>query len=162
MASPVLTAPVRDPAAVGRLDSLAKLLDTAVKIPGTNVRFGLDALIGLVPGAGDLVSGLLSVYLITQAGRMGVSRTVMSRMLANVVLDVAAGSVPVAGDVFDVAWRANTRNVALLRQHLHDPAGARRESRLVVWGMAALALLAVVGGVVLSVLAFRALLDLLR
>lgn len=159
---PVLSAPVRDGGELARLDALATLLDRAVRIPGTNIRFGLDALLGLVPGVGDLATGALSVYVITRAGRLGVSRAVMSRMLGNVLLDVAAGSVPVAGDAFDVAWRANSRNVELLRRHLTDPAGARRESRLVVWGMAALAVLAVAGGVALSVLAFRALLGLLR
>lgn len=160
--APVLSAPVRDPADLARLDTLATLLDKAVRIPGTNIRFGLDALIGLIPGAGDLVSGLLSTWIIAEGGRLGASRTVMSRMLGNVLLDLAAGSVPVAGDAFDVAWRANSRNVELLRRHLHDPRGARKESRLVVWGMVAVTLLAVLGGIALSVLVFRWLIDLIR
>ena len=159
---PVLTGPVRDGAELARLESLATLLDRAVKIPGTNIRFGLDALLGLVPGVGDLATGALSVYVITRAGRLGVPRAVMSRMLGNVLMDVVAGSVPVAGDVFDVAWRSNSRNVDLLRRHLQDPIRAHRDSRFVVWAMVALAVLAVAGGVALSVLAFRALAALLR
>ena len=95
-------------------------------VPGTNIRFGLDALIGLVPGIGDAVTTLLSLYIVREARALGAPRLLIARMLANVALDGVVGAVPVAGDLFDVAFRANRRNVALLRQHL-DRAERRRE-----------------------------------
>jgi len=100
---------------IARLDALASLLDTAILIPGTNVRFGLDAMIGLVPGVGDVVTTLLSLYIVKEARALGAPRRVILRMLANVALDGVLGAVPLAGDVFDVMWRANRRNMTLLR-----------------------------------------------
>lgn len=101
-----------------QLDRLARLLDERFVIPGTNVRAGLDALIGLIPGIGDLVTGGLSIYILLQARRFKLPWHVQTRMLANIGLDVLVGSVPILGDVFDVAFRSNRRNVSLLRQHL--------------------------------------------
>jgi hypothetical protein len=103
---------------VAQLDALARLMDGAFVIPGTNVRVGLDALIGLVPVAGDLVAGLISTYLILQARRLGASRWVIARMAANTAIDTAFGVVPVLGDAFDVLFRANMKNMALLRRHM--------------------------------------------
>jgi len=103
---------------VAQLNALARLMDGAFVIPGTNVRVGLDALIGLVPVAGDLVAGLISTYLILQARRLGASRWVIARMAANTAIDTAFGVVPVLGDAFDVLFRANMKNMALLRRHL--------------------------------------------
>jgi hypothetical protein len=103
---------------IARLDALASLLDTAILIPGTNVRFGLDALIGLVPGIGDAVTTLLSLYIVKEARALGAPRHLILRMLGNVALDGLAGAVPLAGDIFDVMWRANRRNMALLRTWL--------------------------------------------
>lgn len=103
---------------IARLDALATLLDTAILIPGTNVRFGLDALIGLVPGIGDTITTLLSLYIVREARALGAPRHVIMRMLGNVALDSVVGVVPLAGDVFDVMWRANRRNMALLREWL--------------------------------------------
>ena len=100
---------------IARIDALASLLDTAVLIPGTNIRFGLDALIGLVPGIGDVVTTFLSLYIVKEARALGAPRHVILRMLGNVALDSVVGAVPVAGDVFDVMWRGNRRNMALLR-----------------------------------------------
>jgi hypothetical protein len=100
---------------VARLEALAALLDTAILVPGTNVRFGLDALIGLVPGIGDVVTTLLSLYLVNEAKALGAPRHLILRMLGNVALDGVVGAVPLAGDVFDVMWRANRRNMKLLR-----------------------------------------------
>ena len=111
---------------IARIEWLSTLLDTAIVVPGTNIRFGLDALIGLVPGIGDAVSTLLSLYIVREARALGAPRILIARMLANVALDGVVGAVPVAGDLFDVAFRANRRNVALLRQHL-DRAERRRE-----------------------------------
>ena len=100
---------------IARLEALANLLDTAILIPGTNVRFGIDALIGLVPGIGDVVTTLMSLYLVKEARALGAPRHLILRMLGNVALDGLVGVVPLAGDVFDVMWRANRRNMKLLR-----------------------------------------------
>jgi uncharacterized protein DUF4112 len=101
---------------VARIDALATLLDTAFILPGTNVRFGLDALIGLVPGIGDAITTVMSLYIVHEARQLGAPAHVIARMIANVALDGLVGSVPVVGDAFDVAFRANRRNMALLRE----------------------------------------------
>jgi hypothetical protein len=104
-------------AALDRLDMLATAFDTAFILPGTNVRFGVESLLRLVPGVGDAIASLLSCYLLYEASRLGVPRLLLMRMAANVALEGLVGAVPVAGDAFDVFFRANRRNVALLRQH---------------------------------------------
>ncbi len=103
---------------IARLDALANLLDTAVLIPGTNVRFGLDAVIGLFPGIGDTVTAALSLFIVHEAYQLGAPGHVIARMLGNVALDGVAGSVPLVGDAFDVLWRSNRRNMRLLRDWL--------------------------------------------
>jgi hypothetical protein len=103
---------------VARIDALAQLLDTAFLIPGTNIRFGVDAVIGLVPGIGDVVTAIMSLYIVNEARALGVPRLLIGRMLANVALDGLAGAVPFVGDAFDVMFRANRRNIALLLEHL--------------------------------------------
>jgi len=104
-------------AALDRLDALATALDTAFVVPGTTIRFGVESLLRLVPGIGDALASMLSCYLLYEAYRLGVPRLLFLRMLGNVVLEGAVGAVPVAGDAFDVLFRANRRNVALLRAH---------------------------------------------
>ena len=104
-------------AAVDRLDMLATLFDTAVVIPGTGIRFGIEAVLRLIPGIGDFAASALSFYLLYEVTRLGVPRLLIARMFANVVLEWGIGTVPVAGDMFDVFFRANRRNVALLRAH---------------------------------------------
>jgi hypothetical protein len=113
---------------IARIEWLSTLLDTAIVVPGTNIRFGLDALIGLVPGIGDIVSTALSLYIVREARALGAPRLLVARMLANVALDGVVGAVPVAGDLFDVAFRANRRNVGLLLTHL-DRQERKQESR---------------------------------
>ncbi len=108
---------------LARIDALARLLDTAFIIPGTGVRFGLDALIGLVPGIGDAITTAVALYIVNEARALGASRLLIARMLVNVALDGVVGAVPLVGDMFDVAFRANRRNIALLREHLD---GGRR------------------------------------
>jgi len=103
---------------IARLDALANLLDTAFIIPGTNVRFGFDAMIGLVPGIGDAITTVISLYIVHEARELGAPRHLVARMLANVAIDGVVGAVPLIGDAFDVAWRANRRNMALLQKHL--------------------------------------------
>lgn len=119
--------------ALQRLEALAKLMDTAFAIPGTNVRFGLDGVIGLVPGVGDVIAGLVSSYLIWEARRLGVSKWILGRMMANTLLDTTIGAIPLAGDVFDVMFRANVKNMALLRRHL-ERKGASRGAAHVIEG----------------------------
>jgi hypothetical protein len=103
---------------LARIDALSRLLDTAVIIPGTGIRFGLDALIGLVPGIGDAITTAMSLYIVNEARALGAPPLLIARMLVNVALDGVVGAVPLVGDVFDVAFRANRRNLALLRDHL--------------------------------------------
>lgn len=108
-----------------RLEKLAWLLDGALVVPGTEIRVGLDALIGLVPGVGDVVAAALSSYLIFEARRLGAPKHVILRMVWNLGLDTVLGAVPVVGDVFDVAWRANLKNLRLLEDYLDRTDGRR-------------------------------------
>lgn len=107
---------------IARIDRLATLLDTRFAIPFTKIRFGADSLIGLAPGVGDAITTALALYIVYEAHRLGAPKTVLARMLGNVAIDSMVGIVPVAGDVFDVMFRANRRNVRILREHL-DRAG---------------------------------------
>jgi hypothetical protein len=100
------------------LAKLADFLDTRYRIPGTRLRFGIDAILGLVPGVGDSLAALPALYLIWRARQLGVPKGLMLRMIANVGLDTGFGSVPVAGNVFDLFFKASRRNVALLRRHI--------------------------------------------
>jgi hypothetical protein len=102
-----------DEAAVRRMRAVGHLLDDAVRVPGTNVRVGLDPLLGILPVAGDTVAAALSLYIVVESARLGVSTATMLRMLGNVAVDLVVGSVPILGDLFDAAWRANRRNVEL-------------------------------------------------
>ena len=101
---------------VKRLESIAAVMDTAFVVPGTGIRFGFDGLVGLVPGIGDVVTTALSLYLVHEAWQLGAPKHLIGRMLANVALDGAIGAVPLAGDLFDVLWRANKRNMRMLRE----------------------------------------------
>ena len=105
-------------ARIARIDALATLLDTAFVIPGTGIRFGLDGLIGLFPVVGDAITTALSLFIVHEAYQLGAPGHVIARMLGNVALDGVFGAVPVVGDAFDVLWRANRRNVLLLREWL--------------------------------------------
>ncbi len=99
-----------------RLEALANLLDSRFVIPGTDVRFGLDSVLGLVPVLGDAIAAIISLYIVTRLADLGVSRWVRARMLMNVLLDFGVGSVPVVGDILDVAYKVNMRNIALARR----------------------------------------------
>ena len=105
-------------AEIARLDRLADLLDSRFRIPGTGIRFGLDGLLGLVPGIGDTLTLLPSAWLVWRAWRMGLPRRDIARMAANTGVDYAVGLVPILGDIFDVAFKGNRRNIALLRAAL--------------------------------------------
>ena len=110
-------------AALERLEWLANFMDTALVIPGTGIRFGADAIIGLWPGVGDAIGTGISALIVAEAYRLGAPGHLVARMVANIAIDGFVGSIPVLGDAFDVLWRANRMNVALLREHLED-AGA--------------------------------------
>jgi hypothetical protein len=110
-------------ARIARIDTLATLLDTALVIPGTSVRFGLDALIGLFPAVGDIITTALSLFIVHEAYQLGAPSRVIARMLGNVALDGVFGAVPLVGDAFDVLWRANRRNMRLLREWLEREEG---------------------------------------
>ena len=104
--------------AISELDLLAALLDSRWRIPGTSVRYGLDALAGLVPVVGDVATGLVSAYIVLRARNSGAGNGLVARMLGNVLLDTVVGSVPILGSIFDVYFKANNRNIRLLRRHL--------------------------------------------
>ena len=140
-----------------RVRSLARLLDTAVRIPGTGIRFGLDSLIGLVPGLGDLTGAALSGYIVLAAARLGVPPAVLTRMLLNLGLDTLVGTVPLLGDLFDLGFRANIRNADLLERHLAEPVAVRTSSRLAIALAVGGVILLAAGGIALTVLAVRGL-----
>jgi hypothetical protein len=100
-----------------RLDRLSRLLDTAFVIPGTNIRMGIDPLLGLIPGIGDLAGLFLSSYIILQAAKLGAPRRSLMMMVFNILLETVIGAIPVVGDMFDIYFKANRRNVALLRRY---------------------------------------------
>ncbi|MEO1401244.1 MAG: DUF4112 domain-containing protein [Cyanobacteria bacterium J06635_1] len=113
-----------------RLRQISRLLDNAVPIPGVGYRVGLDPLIGLLPGGGDLLTGLISVYIVIEAARFGVPAATLGRMGFNILMDVLSGTVPVVGDFFDIAWKANAQNLALLERHVEDPVPSGAADRL--------------------------------
>ena len=103
-----------------RLERLANRMDTLFRLPGTNIRVGLDSIIGLVPGLGDTAAMLPSGYIIWRAKGLGAPPPLLARMIANTGVDFVLGSIPLIGDLFDVGFKANRRNTALLRQHLEE------------------------------------------
>ena len=100
-----------------RLEVLAKMLDSAIRIPGTGIVLGVDAVLGIVPVVGDAISAAIGSYIIWEARRLGAPRWLVARMAMNTTLDTLVGSIPVVGDVFDVAFKSNLKNVALLKRH---------------------------------------------
>jgi hypothetical protein len=112
-----------------RIAAVANLLDSAFVIPGTNVRVGLDPLIGLLPIAGDAVTTVLSCYIVYEGHRAGLPKSALLRMAANIAIDAAISNVPVLGDIGDIFWRANQRNLAIFDDYL-----ARRRSGAIVEG----------------------------
>ena len=136
------------------IEMLARLLDSIFKIPGSQIRFGLDALLGLIPGLGDTATSAASLYILLTAARNSVPRITILRMAANIGLDYAVGSIPLLGDVFDVYWKANLKNVELLRQHAQvDKTKLRKlqfQDWLFVGGLAFLLIALLVGSITIA------------
>ncbi|WP_228160522.1 MULTISPECIES: DUF4112 domain-containing protein [Marinobacter] len=139
--------------ALARLEGSARLLDSQFRIPFTRIRFGLDPLIGLLPGIGDAAGLLLSLYLMVESVRLGAGSRQVFKMAGNVLLEFVVGLIPIVGDIFDVTWKANNRNAALLRKHIEqrlEPDNPGRPWRLYlligVFGALLLFLLAMIWG----------------
>lgn len=145
-----------------RLEGLAWLFDNSIPIPGLNMKIGLDAIVGLVPGIGDLISAGVSMYLMSEASKLGVSRAILIRMAGNVMIDTVIGSVPFVGDLFDMGWKANTRNVRLLVEHLDQPKKVTYTSWLVIAVFFVILALIIVGIGFAIVYAISAILNMLR
>jgi hypothetical protein len=106
---------------------LARWLDSVFRVPGLGIRFGWDAILGLVPGLGDVATSIISLYILRRAQQLGASRATLTRMGTNIVLDAAVGALPLVGDLFDVYWKANLRNAALLERYVEAaPSDARK------------------------------------
>lgn len=110
--------PLRASQRLERLRRVAQLYDAGIRIPGTSFTIGLDPLIGLIPGLGDLIGAGVALWIVVEAAHLGVSGFGLLRMVLNVAIDTLGGAVPVAGDVFDALWKANLKNVRLLERHL--------------------------------------------
>ena len=114
------------------LRSISWLFDELVRIPGTKITVGLDALMGLIPGGGDVVGGAISVYALFVARRLGAPTSVILRMAVNILVDAVLGAVPFLGDLFDVSWKANRKNVQVLEEFIASPQRAQRSSMVAV------------------------------
>ena len=129
------------------LNRLSRVLDGAIRIPGTGIRIGLDPILGLIPGLGDWAGAIGSGYILVRAAGFGVARSTLLRMAGNIGLDFVVGTVPMFGDLFDFGWKANERNMTLLRAHLEEPERRRRADHsfvvLLVVGLGLLFLLCV-------------------
>ena len=154
MTQPSLVPAPADRAA--RVRSLARLLDSAITVPGTNIRFGLDAALGLFPGLGDVAGAALSGYIVLAAARMGVPVPVLARMLGNIAVDGMVGAIPLLGDLFDVGFRANLRNAALIERHVAAPDEVRSSSWAIVAAVVIGVIVLAAGGVALTAVVLHA------
>lgn len=138
---------------LAEVEFLAWLLDNSIPVPGTGGRrFGVDALVGLLPVVGDLFGGLLSLVVVWRGSRMGLPRVVVVRMLVNSVVDIVVGAIPVAGDAFDLWFKVNERNLRLIRRHLDEPGASTAGEWAVLLGLVAVvvALLVAIGWLVVA------------
>lgn len=142
-----------------KLRSLAWLLDNSIRLPG-GFRIGMDALIGLVPGLGDAIGAMISAYIINEARTLGAPRAVLLRMGINVAIETVLGAIPFAGDLFDAAYKANSRNLALLERHQLDPQRSVRSSRFFVIGFSLLLAMLVTAMIAIPVLIVLAIIKL--
>lgn len=140
---------------VANIRTLARVLDSAVRIPGTQITIGADSIFGLIPVIGDIAGGALSGYIVLASARLGAPASTLARMVINIAIDTIVGSVPILGDMFDVGWRANIRNVELLESHLGGSERSRRANRLVIAGVIAGLVALAVGAAVIGVAVIR-------
>jgi hypothetical protein len=138
------------PDPVKHLDDLARLLDDSIEVPWLPFRIGVESLLGMIPILGDILGAAISSYILFLASRLGAARITLLRMALNVAIESAVGVIPLVGDVFDFGWKANLRNVNLLKAHLKDPMKARRTD----WFFSLLLVLALVA--VLALFAWTA------
>ena len=141
-------------ATLQRLRALSHLLDNAIPIPGLG-RIGLDPILGLLPGGGDLFAGLLSAYIVIEGARLGAPAASLTRMVFNILLEVLLGTAPVVGDLFDAAWKANAKNVALLEAHMQNPQPSRQADKRFVILLIAGLFAAIIGVATLSLWLLR-------
>lgn len=111
---------VPDAERLAKIERLAYLMDESIALPGTDKRIGLEALLGLIPGLGDLATAVISLHIISEAKKLGVPKTIVSKMIWNVVVDTVVGAVPGVGDVFDAFWKANRKNIELVKEHFEN------------------------------------------
>lgn len=137
---------------LNRLKKISRIMDTSIRLPG-GYRIGWDGIVGLIPGIGDLVGMVISLYIVTVAMRLGASKTTLLRMLGNIGVETAIGTIPVVGDIFDLAFKANTRNMKILDKHVVDPIGTYRQSNaaLIVLLMLAIVLLLLMTWFIVSI-----------
>lgn len=140
---------------IERARALARVLDSAVGIPGTPIRFGVDALLGIIPGAGDILGAGLGGYIVLNAARRGAPPAVLWRMLGNVAVDTLVGTIPLIGDMFDVAYKSNLKNVRLLERYAADPATVTTRSRRLGFVVVTVIMLALLGLATLGFLVAR-------
>lgn len=156
--------PTSDPntlATLQRLRMVSHVLDNAFPVPGTHYRVGIDPFLGLIPGGGDTIGGVLSAYIVLEAMQMSLPRETLIRMVTNLLTDSIVGTIPFLGDLFDVGWKANSRNMALLEAHLANPNKARPADRWFVLLMAMVVIGIVVGIAIVAALVIRAIVGLL-
>ena len=151
-----------DPRRLARLRRIGWLLDSSIPIPGTRYTLGIDQIVGLVPGIGDLIAGVFSLYIILEAARIGVPRGLLARMGWNVAVDTLVGEIPILGDLFDIGFKANIRNLDLLDGYLRRPAEVSRSSRRFAALLAAGLLVMTAGAMAFAVLLFHLIAGLLH
>ena len=138
-----------------RLERLSRILDTVFPIPGTQWRIGIDSLLGFIPGVGDTLGAALSTYIIVEAARMGAPKRALLRMIGNVAVETIVGAIPLVGDIFDVAWKANVRNVALLHDYRNELGRTERSSQQIARLILVAAVVIIGGLAVLSLFLLR-------
>jgi hypothetical protein len=142
-----------------RFRAIANGLDNRFTIPGLGIRFGYDAILGLIPGVGDVISGVIASYGLVAGVRLGAPAPVLLRMLGNVALDTIIGAIPILGDIFDIGWKGNLRNLTLLDRWEADPGRVERRSAALIWAIGGGTLALLVG---LAYLVFRVLASFVR
>ena len=146
--------PPKHIARISKLRRISRVLDNAITIPGTKISFGLDPILGLLPGGGDTITGGLSAYIVVEAARMGLPREVLGKMVGNILLDSFAGTVPILGDLFDVGWKSNVKNIELLEKHL-EISGTNKANPLIIIGLILLLAIIVLGFATLTFFSVR-------